>query len=125
MHITVSYFLIMTDHGKQLLNIYLKMEPILMLKTLNGYTLLHSAAEQAISLQSIKFLVENGADINAETKYKSTALMDLSLLGRFAMVKYLVENKANVNAQSIYGETALMKASKARTFRNCSILSKK
>jgi len=67
-----------------------------------GETLLMSAAA-AGSLDAMKFLVEQGADVNAQNAFGSTALVwSATEIGK---VRYLVEHGANVNAATKTGRT--------------------
>ena len=50
--------------------------------------------------EKIKFLVENGADVNGNDYNNRSALMIASKKGNFELVKYLVENGADVNAKN-------------------------
>ena len=65
------------------------------------------------NLEIVKYLVDVGADLNAEGgHYNKTALMYASENGRLEMVKYLVEKGADVNQKGgYYYKTALMLAS--------------
>lgn len=58
-------------------------------------------------LEAVKYLVENGADINAKNGGGETALIVASDL---EVVKYLVEHGANVNAKNKNGNTPLILA---------------
>ena len=54
-----------------------------------------------------KYLIDNGADVNASNNFSSTPLHQASVSGDFEIVKYLVENDADVNAPDNDGETPL------------------
>jgi ankyrin repeat protein len=73
-------------------------------------------ASDSGSLEIIKLLLENGADINYASKSKPdlelTALMIAAAEGRLEIVKYLAENDANLNLKTKFGETALSLAEK-------------
>ena len=66
-------------------------------------------------LEIVKYLVENGADINAKDNNGWTSLIHAAYNGHLEVVKYLVENKADINAIGKYfgfdGLTSLMFAS--------------
>ena len=58
-------------------------------------------------LKIIKFLIENGADVNATNKNGETALFKARNL---EVAKILIKQGADVNAKDKYGETPLFKA---------------
>ena len=58
----------------------------------------------------VRFLVENGAELNARTNDGRAALMQAARVGDLEIVRFLVENGAELNAQDKYGESALIKA---------------
>lgn len=70
------------------------------------------------NLETVKCLVEHGANVNEITKHKdgdSDPLMIAVLNNKFDIVKYLVENGANVNSEFRYGKlkyTSLMLAAR-------------
>ena len=53
------------------------------------------------NLEIVKYMIENGADVNAKDDYENTALILASRKGRFEIVKYLVENEAHVRISII------------------------
>ena len=57
-------------------------------------------------LETVKLLIENGADINAKDEDGYTVLMHASFNGYLEIVKYLIEKGANVNEDKD-GVTAL------------------
>jgi serine/threonine-protein phosphatase 6 regulatory ankyrin repeat subunit B len=59
----------------------------------------------------VKRSLEEGADVNAQTKEGYTALMMASVMGHTEIAKLLIEEGADVNAQTKDGWTALMRAS--------------
>jgi ankyrin repeat protein len=60
------------------------------------------------NLEIIKFLVENGADVNVKDfLFGKTPLFDAAHNGRLGIVKYLIENGADVNVKAYSGETPL------------------
>ncbi len=61
-------------------------------------------------LNIVKYLVENGADVNAFDNLIFTPLMYASYRGHLDIVKYLVENGADVNAVDYSNQTILMRA---------------
>jgi len=78
-------------------------------------------------LEIVKYLLENGADVNQQVEiegsgyeyedeeesiaYSYTALMDASENGHLEVVKYLIQNGADVNTKDFKGCTALAQAS--------------
>ena len=58
-----------------------------------------SLASHLDNLKIVKYLVENGADVNAKAYYEYTAIIIACLNGRFDIVNYLAENGADVNAR--------------------------
>ena len=76
-----------------------------------GQTALHSAINinsnpAESSSEILSYLIENGADVNAEGKY-CTPLMRACDLGQVRRVACLIEHGANVNLQVKSGNTAL------------------
>lgn len=82
------------------------------IKDKNGSTALlyalHESSGQDTSkiMETVKTLVQAGADVNSENASGHTPL----ILGCISPVimKYLIDNKANVNAQNKYGKTVLI-----------------
>jgi hypothetical protein len=85
---------------------------ILNLKDQNGYTSLMWAANGQ-DLEAVKFLIENGADINAGDKNNFNALMYACWRGNAEIVEYMIKNKADRDAIDINGTTALSMADKS------------
>jgi len=73
-------------------------------------------ASEKGNFEITKFLVDNGADPNAQGKHGYTVLTMASENGNFEMVKFLVENGTHPNGQDQHGWTALMMASKKGNF---------
>ncbi len=88
-------------------------------KSLNDELL--KAAEEC-SLEEIKTLLDNGADVNAQNKRGLTALMLAVYLGKTDYVKFLVDTGADINAQNNIGWTALMMAAKKGDVASVKIL---
>ncbi|KAJ7759528.1 ankyrin repeat-containing domain protein [Mycena metata] len=68
-------------------------------------------ASQNGHLDVVKFLIEHGADVNAENENGYTSLYLASQNGHLDIVKFLVENNANIEASDKYGYTSLYRAS--------------
>ena len=71
------------------------------------YVLIFTVLDEKIS-QTVKFLIDHGADVNAKTVQGFTALIFASRDGFFKTVKHLITNGAEVDAQTSFGYTALM-----------------
>lgn len=78
-------------------------------KDIVGQTALMYAAEQG-RLDVVKYLVENGADVNAQSdrRGRGTALIYASAANRITTMEYLLEHGADINATSTIDETALI-----------------
>ena len=72
-------------------------------------TLLHKAAREGYR-EFVNELLSKNADVNAQNKYRFTALMEATLQGHTEIVKELLNHHADVNAQNEKGITALMYA---------------
>ena len=72
-------------------------------------TLLHKAAREG-HREIVNELLNNHADVNAENKYRFTALMEATLQGHTEIVMELLNHHVDVNAQNDKGITALMYA---------------
>jgi len=64
-----------------------------------GNTPLH-IAEEYNNINIIKFLVANGADVNAIGRFGNTPLYNAAINGHIEIVKYLVSQGADVNARN-------------------------
>ena len=60
----------------------------------------------------VRFLVGEGADVNARTNDGRAALMEAARVGDLEVVRFLVANGADINAQTNSGETALIQAAR-------------
>ena len=67
-------------------------------------------AAQSGDLLTVKYLYENGADINAQNAFGGSPLYWSAMFGHFEIVKYLQENGANVNLRDLSQQTALKAA---------------
>lgn len=62
---------------------------------------------EAKEMQMIKFLVENGIDVNAKSTKGTTALMIATKTQKLSIMEYLVSKGADINAKDNDGKTAL------------------
>jgi len=69
-------------------------------------TTIFEAAKQG-DVEAAKWLIENGADINAKNNNDYTALINAAINGYTAIVELLIENGADINAKNNNGNTAL------------------
>ena len=58
-------------------------------------------------LESVKFCLQNGFDINAKNKIGSSPLHEAAIRENLEIVKTLIQNGANINAKDKDGETPL------------------
>ena len=58
--------------------------------------------------QTVKFLIDHGADVNAKTAQGFTALIYASRDGFLKTAEHLITNGAEIDAQTSFGYTALM-----------------
>ena len=72
-------------------------------------TPLMTAAEQG-DVNTVKDLLDKGADVNETGDFHSTALRQAAEKGNIGVIKLLLDRGANVNAQDAGGETALLVA---------------
>ena len=71
------------------------------------YVLIFTVLDEKIS-QTVKFLIDHGADVNAKTAQGFTALIYASRDGFLKTVEHLITNGAEIDAQTNFGYTALM-----------------
>ena len=62
------------------------------------------------NIKSVKFLIENGADVNTQNEKGITALMLASRFGHIETVKFLIEKGADVNIIDTHGMSAFLYA---------------
>ena len=67
------------------------------------YILLHLL----FSLQIVQYLIEKGADIEAQNQYQYTPLHIACLKGHLEIVQYLIEKRANIEAKNKNQKTPL------------------
>ena len=89
-------------------------------RTKNQY-FLHKAVEQN-RIEMVKWLIENGAEVNAKNTKHRTPLHCASNLSLFEVVQYLIENGANVNAKDNGDFTPFHEATLFTTNRSKEIL---
>ena len=65
-------------------------------------------ATKHADLEKIRWLIENGADINSKDQYGQTALMNAAHRGQVELVRLLIENDADLNITAKYNLSALM-----------------
>lgn len=70
--------------------------------------ILFDALIHDIDYKIIKFLLENGMDVNCLDTFGSTILIEASKKGKLELVKLFLDLGVNVNAKTVFGETALM-----------------
>jgi len=64
-------------------------------------------AERAIAVETAKYLVEHGADVNAAGQYGWTALHAAAYQGLNDVIEYLVSKGAKIDQKDEFGQTAL------------------
>jgi uncharacterized protein len=64
-------------------------------------------AERAVSIQTVKFLVEHGADVNAAGQFGWTALHSATYQGLNDVIEYLVSKGAKLETRDGFGQTPL------------------
>jgi len=79
----------------------------------DGVRALHGATAPEI----IKYLVQNGADVNAQTNWGRTALQSAAIRGQLDLVQWMIEERnAEVNTRDLDGTTALLLAARENNF---------
>ena len=83
-----------------------------------GWAALHDAvySGNGTNLVMVSFLIENGANVNAENRDKNTPLHFACVHGNIQLVKYLIKKGASVNAENVDGGTSLYLASQEGHF---------
>ena len=66
--------------------------------------------------QTVKFLIDHGADVNSKTTQGFTALIYASRDGFLKTVEHLITNGAEIDAQTSFGYTALMVSFEVKFF---------
>lgn len=80
---------------------------IINVKNNSGHTPLFYACNMGY-LDTIKILVESGADVNIPTDDLETPLMHVAGNGNFPVIEYLIKKGAHLNEQDKDGHTALI-----------------
>lgn len=73
----------------------------------NGTPLMRAAYNG--HLETVKLLINKGADVNIQNAAGTTALMKAAYKGHLEIVKFLIDNNANINLKEQHGATALIK----------------
>jgi len=66
-----------------------------------------SPEERAVAVETARFLVEHGADVNAAGQYGWTALHAAAYQGLNDVIEYLVSKGADIDQKDTFGQTAL------------------
>jgi len=66
-----------------------------------------SPAERAVAIQTVKFLVERGADVNAAGQFGWTALHSAAYQGLNDVIEFLVSKGARLDAKDEFAQTPL------------------
>jgi ankyrin repeat protein len=66
-----------------------------------------SPVERAVAIDTVKFLVEHGADVNAAGQFGWTALHSATYQGLNDVIEYLVSKGAKLDAKDGFGQTPL------------------
>ncbi len=77
---------------------------------INSYTWAEPEKMRGSYYNTTKFLLENGANVNAQDSEGNTVLMNKSSLGKLDFVKLFLAHKADPNLRNRAGQTALMLA---------------
>jgi len=85
---------------------HLKVSTIIEKKAKYGWRPLHFAANNG-HVDVVRFLLEKGANVNAQDHRGRTPLHLAALDGHVDVVRFLLEKGANVNAQDHRGRTPL------------------
>ncbi len=86
-----------------------------------GETVLHYLAVENCILE-VEWLISQGADINSQTDFGDTPLINVAQLGYEEMTKLLLKHGAHVNHQNSNQETALFKAASSGRLTLCDAL---
>jgi ankyrin repeat protein len=71
-----------------------------------GPVFIRSRRDEGGSLEIVKYLIENGADVNFINSSYYSPLLVAAESGQFEIVKYLVESGADINVQTAFATTA-------------------
>ena len=82
-------------------------------------TILHWAIQCYQSAEMIDLLILQGANVNAQTELKETALMLAAKTGQVEIVKLLINRGANINARDRLGATAPQNLAKQISLNSC------
>jgi ankyrin repeat protein len=86
------------------------MEQILIMKINERYTINNLCGNKSVTLDMIKYMVENGADINHKNKMETYTINMLCTNNSVTLdlIKYMVENGANINHKNEDKNTPLI-----------------
>ena len=73
---------------------------IINVKNLNGWTPLYQACQNDVQIDMLKYLIENGADVNISDNFGFSPLHSLAVIGYGGGVALLLSNNADVNLKS-------------------------
>ena len=74
---------------------------------IDGYTSLHNAVEGLCSTETLKAIIDHGADVNASNKANETALLIACRKRNIDAMKVLLHSEANPNIADVKGDTLL------------------
>lgn len=66
------------------------------------------------NIESVKILLQNGADVNWEDGFNTTALMYAASNGNISIIKYLLEGGADIKHKDKQGNDAISTAKQAK-----------
>jgi ankyrin repeat protein/mono/diheme cytochrome c family protein len=91
-------------------------------KQIEGRTPLFLAASMGSSQQTVRLLIDHGADPALATANGQTPLMAAAARGNLELLQLLVDRKVDINAKNSAGETALMFAASSGNARAVTFL---
>ena len=79
-----------------------------MIRNIRHNSSFHVSESKEDNVDTVKFLIDHGANVNVKTAQGYSALIYASRDGFLDTVKYLIEKEAEVNSTTSFGYTALM-----------------